>query len=109
MRRWLAFSIWRPPSGRPVRIFGPAPDARAVLFLGHGAGGGVTAPDLAAASAAALSEAVSVVLVEQPYRVAGRRSPEQAPRLDAAWLDVLAALRPQFSGLPLVVGGRSSG
>jgi predicted alpha/beta-hydrolase family hydrolase len=87
----------------------PAQNPRGVLFLGHGAGGGVTAPDLAAATASALSEDVSVVLVEQPYRVAGRRSPERAPRLDVAWLAVLTALRSQFSGLPLIVGGRSSG
>jgi predicted alpha/beta-hydrolase family hydrolase len=87
----------------------PAQSARGVLFLGHGAGGGVTAPDLTAASAAALADDVSVVLVEQPYRVAGRRSPEGAPRLDAGWLDVVSSLRTQFAGLPLIVGGRSSG
>jgi predicted alpha/beta-hydrolase family hydrolase len=53
---------------------------------------------------------VGVGLVEQPYRVAGRRSPPRAPRLDEAWLAVLAALRsgPLATG-PLVTGGRSSG
>ena len=82
------------------------PDARAVLFLGHGAGGGVGAPDIVAATNAALDERVSVVLVEQPYRVAGRRSPAPAHQLDAAWIDVVEG----FGGeLPLLAGWRSSG
>ena len=83
---------------------------RAALVLGHGAGGGVTAPDLVAATGAALSEGVSVALVEQPYRVAGRRSAAPAHQLDAAWVAVVERLRErELAGLPLVVGGRSSG
>jgi predicted alpha/beta-hydrolase family hydrolase len=90
-----------------VRIAG---DARAALFLGHGAGGGVNAPDLVAAAGVALAEAVTVVLVEQPYRVAGRRSPPRAPQLDAAWIAVVEHLRAgALGGLPLITGGRSSG
>lgn len=80
------------------------------LVLGHGAGGGVAAPDLVAATEAALAEEVSVALVEQPYRVAGRRSPAPARQLDAAWIAVVARLRERgLAGRPLVVGGRSSG
>jgi uncharacterized protein len=79
---------------------------RALLVLGHGAGGGVTAPDLVAATKAAQEAAVSVVLVEQPYRVAGRRSPAPAHQLDAAWLAVVEHLR---GDVPLLAGGRSSG
>jgi uncharacterized protein len=83
---------------------------RAALVLGHGAGGGVTARDLVAAGEAALELRVSVVLVEQPYRVAGRRSPAPAAQLDTAWRAVVEALREnETRGLPLVVGGRSSG
>jgi len=83
---------------------------RAALVLGHGAGGGVTARDLVAAGEAALEHRVSVVLVEQPYRVAGRRSPAPAAQLDTAWRAVVEALREnETRGLPLVVGGRSSG
>jgi predicted alpha/beta-hydrolase family hydrolase len=82
---------------------------RAALVLGHGAGGGVGAPDLVAATEAALAESVSVALVEQPYRVAGRRSPAPASRLDTAWIAVVEHLRAQLSGLPLIVGGRSLG
>ena len=58
----------------------------------------------------ALAEGVSVGLVEQPYRVAGRRSPAPAGQLDAAWLAVVARLRErELRGLPLLVGGRSLG
>jgi predicted alpha/beta-hydrolase family hydrolase len=82
----------------------------AALVLGHGAGGGFASPDLVAVTVAALSDGVSVALVEQPYRVAGRRSPAPAPRLDVAWTAVVEhLLAGELRGLPLVVGGRSSG
>ncbi|MFN8224192.1 MAG: alpha/beta family hydrolase [Gaiellales bacterium] len=83
---------------------------RGALVLGHGAGGGVDAPDLIAARDIALSAGFSVALVEQPYRVAGRRSPAPAWQLDVAWMQVVDGLRERwFHELPLVVGGRSSG
>jgi predicted alpha/beta-hydrolase family hydrolase len=95
----------------PARVFVRAVDQpRAALVLGHGAGGGVNARDLGAASGAALALGLSVALVEQPYRVAGRRSPPRAPQLDAAWIAVVDHLRAgELGGLPLVTGGRSSG
>jgi predicted alpha/beta-hydrolase family hydrolase len=63
-----------------------------------------------AARDAALSQGVSVALIEQPYRVAGRRSPAPAGQLDAAWIAVVERLRvDELSGLPLIVGGRSLG
>lgn len=84
--------------------------ARGALVLGHGAGGGVGARDLKAASEAAAAEGFSVALVEQPYRVAGRRSPAPAAQLDAAWTAVVAELRAKtLKRLPLITGGRSSG
>jgi predicted alpha/beta-hydrolase family hydrolase len=83
---------------------------RAALVLGHGAGGGVTARDLVAVANMARAEGVSVALVEQPYRVAGRRAPAPARQLDAAWAAVVAELgASQLSGLPLITGGRSLG
>jgi uncharacterized protein len=83
---------------------------RGALVLGHGAGGGVGAPDLVAATTAALAVRVTVALVEQPYRVAGRRSPAPAAQLDEAWASVVAQLRAgELHDLPLLVGGRSSG
>jgi uncharacterized protein len=87
-----------------------AEDPTAALVLGHGAAGGLTARDLVAVTGVARSEGVSVALVEQPYRVAGRRSPAPARQLDAAWTAVVDRLRAgELRGLPLVVGGRSSG
>jgi predicted alpha/beta-hydrolase family hydrolase len=78
--------------------------------LGHGAAGGVSTPDLVAAAEAGSDAGVGVALVEQPYVVAGRRSPAPARQLDAAWTAVVEQLRRnQFEGLPLVVGGRSAG
>ncbi len=83
---------------------------RAALVLGHGAAGGVESRDLVAVTEVAASEGVTVVLVEQPYRVAGRRSPAPAPQLDAAWRAVVERLvAGELQGLPLVVGGRSLG
>jgi predicted alpha/beta-hydrolase family hydrolase len=80
------------------------------LVLGHGAGGGTQAPDLQAAADAAASLGLTIALIEQPYRVAGRRSPAPAPQLDTAWRAVIEHLSERdLRGLPLIVGGRSSG
>ena len=97
----------------------PASAARALLMLGHGAGGGIDAPDLVVVRDAALRAQIAVARVLQPYRVAGRRAPAPARQLDAAWLAVLAALREgaggfassarRLRGRPVIAGGRSSG
>jgi uncharacterized protein len=85
-------------------------DARGALLLGHGAGGGVAARDLAAARRVALAAGVAVALVEQPYLVAGRRSPAPARQLDAAWIAVVEQLLAgALRGLPSIAGGRSAG
>src|SRR3954465_14917452 len=93
-------------------------DPFAALVLGHGAGGGVESPDLqgatkaapeaglAGAARAALEAGLAVALVEQPYRVAGRRTPAPANQLDAAWISVIEQLAFE---VPLIVGGRPSG
>jgi predicted alpha/beta-hydrolase family hydrolase len=87
-----------------------AKDPRGALVLMHGAGGGVEAPDLVSARDAALSEGFTVALVEQPYRVAGRRSPPPAPHLDEAWTAIVEHLQAEdLAGLPLILGGRSMG
>jgi uncharacterized protein len=98
------------PHGRAKVHLHPVDEPRAALVLGHGAAGGVESRDLVAATEAALSERVTVALVEQPYRVAGRRSPAPAGQLDVAWTTVVDYLREgELSGLSLVVGGRSLG
>jgi len=98
----------------PARVHVHAGEAanasRAALMLGHGAGGGIASRDLTRAAAVATAAGVAVALVEQPYRVAGRRSPAPAAQLDAAWLAVVERLSAdELKGLPLLVGGRSSG
>jgi uncharacterized protein len=100
----------RTPHGPARALLHPADDAIGALVLGHGAGGGVSAPDLVAVTKAAVDRAISVALVEQPYRVAGRRSPAPAAQLDAAWIAVVEQLAAgPLEGLALACGGRSSG
>ena len=91
------------PHGPARAHLSPVDAPRALLVLGHGAGGGVSAPDLVTAAEEAIAAGVSVALVEQPYRVAGRKSPAPAHQLDAAWLAVVQALRGEE---PLLCGGR---
>ena len=101
---------------RTVTIDTPAGEGRAIVtgtgtplaVLGHGAGGGVTAADLVAVTTALVAAGWTVARVEQPYRVQGRRAPDRAPKLDAAWTAVVGALTAGQAG-PVLVGGRSSG
>jgi uncharacterized protein len=98
------------PSGLARAHVYPADGTAAALVLGHGAGGGVAARDLLAVRDVALAEGIDVALIEQPYRVAGRRSPAPARQLDAAWCAVVERLRMEpFYGAGLICGGRSSG
>jgi predicted alpha/beta-hydrolase family hydrolase len=98
------------PHGQANAYLHAVDEPRAALVLGHGAGGGVGSRDLVAVTDVARSEGMSVALVEQPYRVAGRRSPAPARQLDIAWTTVIDHLAAdELRGLPLVVGGRSLG
>jgi predicted alpha/beta-hydrolase family hydrolase len=109
---WLGCRILEldTPYGLARAHLHPVDRPSGALVLGHGAGGGVNAPDLVAATEAANSAGVTVALVEQPYRVAGRRSPAPARQLDAAWTAVLERLRADaLRGLPIIAGGRSAG
>lgn len=117
-----------PRGDAKVEVIQAKSKARALLVLGHGAGGDVDAPDLSAVRDAAIAAGVTVVLITQPYRVAGRRSPAPAGQLDEAWLAALghlpemlpatvtkrpakktAAIVGESLKLPMIVGGRSSG
>lgn len=95
------------PAGDARITWHAAARPRAVLALGHGAGGGIDARDLVALAAALPPLGVSVTLVEQPWRVAGKKLGPAPRTLDAAW----SALWPQLAapGLPVVAGGRSAG
>jgi predicted alpha/beta-hydrolase family hydrolase len=87
----------------------PADEPVGLMMLGHGAGGGVTAHDLQLATQVALGAGLAVALVEQPYRVAGRKAPAPPAHVDAAWRAVAEHLHAERGDLPLIVGGRSFG
>jgi predicted alpha/beta-hydrolase family hydrolase len=98
------------PHGPALAHLHEASEPTGALVLGHGAGGGFGAKDLVAATGAALDAGLTVAQVEQPYHVAGRRSPAPAKQLDTAWTAVVEQLRGgELDGLPLVAGGRSAG
>jgi uncharacterized protein len=98
------------PHGPARAHLHPADRPVASLVLGHGASAGVEGKDLVAVTEVAREAGLSVALVEQPYRVGGRRSPAPAPKLDEAWTAVVDHLvQGELAGLPLIVGGRSLG
>jgi len=78
----------------------------ATLLLGHGAGGGPEAPDLVALGRELPREGITVIRLEQPWRVAGRKIAPAPKILDACLVAVADRLRPRT---PLVLGGRSAG
>jgi predicted alpha/beta-hydrolase family hydrolase len=92
----------------PARItWHRAAEARLVLAVGHGAGGGIEARDLRALAGTLPAHGVSVALVEQPWRVAGKKVAPAPRTLDTGWRGVWPALARQ--GLPVISGGRSAG
>ncbi|MFI7349970.1 alpha/beta family hydrolase [Streptomyces sp. NPDC049936] len=80
---------------------------RLVLAVSHGAGGGIEARDLRALAAALPAHGVSVALVEQPWRVAGKKLAPAPKTLDTGWRGIWPALT--APGLPVIAGGRSAG
>ena len=93
-----------------VHVARPADEPVGLMMLGHGAGGGVSAHDLQLATEEALRAGLAVALVEQPYRVAGRKAPAPPAQVDAAWVAVVELVHSGDLGdLPLIVGGRSFG
>ena len=94
-----------PPADRPR-----SGDPAFLLVLTHGSGGGPESADLLAVRDAGLPLGAAGVLVTQPYRVKGHRAPGPPARQDAAWAEIVDALRPAAGpGVPLVQGGRSNG
>jgi predicted alpha/beta-hydrolase family hydrolase len=94
-----------PPGGGPQ-----AGEPAFLLVLTHGSGAGPGSADLLAVQDAVLPLGAAVALVAQPYRVKGRRAPGPPARQDAAWIEIISALR-RTAGprVPLVQGGRSNG
>ncbi|MEU5901183.1 MULTISPECIES: alpha/beta family hydrolase [Streptomyces] len=85
----------------------PAPSARLLLAVSHGAGGGIEARDLQALAAELPAHGVSVALVEQPWRVAGKKLAPAPKTLDTGWRGIWPTL--EKKGLPVISGGRSAG
>jgi hypothetical protein len=92
-----------------AELDGDGAAARLLLVLTHGAGGSAGAPDLLAAGGAARQLGGLVARVTQPYRMRGARAPGSPARQDAAWAEIVAALRELAPAVPLVQGGRSNG
>ena len=86
-----------------------AADPKAVLMLGHGAGGGINAFDLVALADELPRRGITVLLHEQPWRVAGQRIAARPVVLDQGWPPAVDWALAEYPGLPLWVGGRSAG
>jgi predicted alpha/beta-hydrolase family hydrolase len=86
----------------PARVLLEEPDGAPsfLLALTHGAGGGIDAPDLRAVRDAALRLGGAVARITQPYRVRGARAPGPPARQDAAWVEIITALRGWPPGEP---------
>ncbi|MEU6063497.1 MULTISPECIES: alpha/beta hydrolase family protein [Streptomyces] len=84
-----------------------AKKARLVLAASHGAGGGIEARDLQALARVLPEHGVTVALVEQPWRVAGKKLAPAPKTLDTGWRGIWPALAGME--LPVISGGRSAG
>lgn len=94
----------------PARItVAAAAEPRAVLWLGHGAGGGIDSRDLVTLATALPPFGISVVRHEQPWRLQGRKVAVRPQQLDVGWLESAPAVLELAGGVPLFVGGRSAG
>ncbi|WP_020575817.1 alpha/beta fold hydrolase [Actinopolymorpha alba] len=94
------------PEGPARLIYDRARRTTATLVLGHGAGGGPDAWDLEVLAAALPEYDITVIRVEQPWRLAGKRVAPSPEVLDRAWTGAINALRTRN---PLILGGRSAG
>jgi predicted alpha/beta-hydrolase family hydrolase len=99
-------TVSTPVGDAVLHVSAPTGPTAGTLVLGHGAGGGVDTPDLLALARALPASGISVIRVEQPWHVAGRKVAAPPPTLDRAWLAALADIDP---AIPLVLGGRSAG
>jgi hypothetical protein len=98
----------------PARVVLERPRRPVFLaVLTHGAGGTPDTADVLAVRDAARALGAATALITQPYRVRGARAPGSAPRQDAAWSEIIAALLRETAtrsrSLPLVQCGRSNG
>lgn len=90
-------------------VVAAADEPRAVLWISHGAGGGIDALDLAALATELPGLGITVIRYEQPWRVAGRKIAPRPAALDVGWMEAAPQVAGIAAGLPLIVGGRSAG
>ncbi|NYI69745.1 hypothetical protein GGQ54_000305 [Naumannella cuiyingiana] len=93
----------------PGRLHLSGDPAGTWFLLGHGAGGGIDALDLALLADRLPGDGVGVARYEQPWRLAGRKVAPAPARLDEGWLPAVAALRAAVAPARLITGGRSAG
>jgi predicted alpha/beta-hydrolase family hydrolase len=87
----------------------PSATPRAALVLAHGAGAGQKSPFMVQFSRGMAQRGISTATFDFPYITAGRKVPDRAPVLEAAWREALEAARAEFAGLRLTIGGKSMG
>jgi hypothetical protein len=110
---WQVVEIETSAGPARVELAAPAGPSAFLLLLTHGSGGTPDTADVLAVRDAVRALGAATALVTQPYRVRGARAPGSAPRQDAAWSAIIAALLRETAArsgpLPLVQGGRSNG
>jgi predicted alpha/beta-hydrolase family hydrolase len=94
------------PHGEGRLVVDQARRPVATLLLSHGAGAGIDTADLEALARHLPRNGVTVVRLEQPWKVAGRKVATAPATLDAALVAAANRLRTRT---PLVLGGRSAG
>ncbi len=107
MSQIISSEIIETDAGTARVTWHPARKARLVLAVSHGAGGGIEARDLQALAAVLPAHGVTVALVEQPWRVAGKKVAPAPKTLDVGWRGIWTAVAKP--GLPVISGGRSAG
>ena len=81
----------------------------AALVLAHGAGAGQTSQFMVRVAAGLAERGMTTATFDFDYVTAGRKIPDRAPVLEAAWRRAIEAARSRFHGLPLSIGGKSMG
>jgi predicted alpha/beta-hydrolase family hydrolase len=96
-----------------ARWYRAAPDrARRVTFiLAHGAGAGQSHPFMVLYGRELAARGLDIVTFNFPYMEARKHVPDKAPVLEAAFLQVIDAVRSRkvFAGAAIVLGGKSMG
>ena len=92
-----------------VQRAGGDPPVRRALVLAHGAGGDVDETTLERICAGALEQGVDAARLRFPYRVQGRKAPDAAPKLEAAYRAVVRWVKSELGAARVVAGGRSMG